>query len=1742
MGGSRSSSDVRSSSSSKSGRRRTDSKASSTASRKSSRGDDRDRGLGDLSTYPTAGGRNKRYAASAAGESVASSYATADPGVFDDPDRVIIERRPGRWDNDDDDDGDRPRNRDLGDVGRYRDRDSGDRDRQQTARRRERVRSPSPDRERTRRAGTDDRWEADDRASAHRERQRAHPDVTLPPISTAIPTTGAEGASPNGPVAFDPHVQQQFPGQFPALHAEPYRPPNPAGEAADYYGDQGQSVADQPGIRPAAPEVLPNNQAHLMPASPAVNPPPEPSSVGGVGAAAAYYSNAADGGAPPVQPTGQPPLASPPDTLHSSHPSVQSTGAATYGVGDVDSPMFPPPSSATSFAPPMASHHATKPSHSHGGTGAAVGMAAAAAGAGYMMGHHQHHHHHSSSSHGSPPYPMQPGANAPNNAYAGPSMYPPNVNPALYGADAGAVGYAAHPSHPHHAALYHGPSFQSGGMAFHQRRRGPLDRFVDFWRDPDGVGMFEDYTESIGVCKYCFEPGSTSRDAPRKHHYEPRRRSGDRRSGHSRVEKLSRYTSSEDEGRHRKRSSRSSWIPGLLGGYGIKSLFNTKDFEDTYSLRSGRVASSHGSEGGSVSGRQQSDTSRGVYRRRSHDRLDRSSYSDVGKARYAESRRRSRSRSRSSSRPHRHSALRDAALGAAVGTAASAVHRSRQRSDSRSRSRSPRKSRNSRKSSSSDSSFVDIGHPSRKSTGGAFGSFFTASSERRKRPTAKKPRSLFSFNNSSSSSTDADLAFGSGYAKKPPASRKAKKRGKKQDRDDVDAKLLGLGAAATALAASQHGRSRRPGEVLLGKESRTSRSDYASSATNDDGWEDLDSSDQSSSSVSSALAFGGHSALFSSDDSSDSGTSKWGWRWGGKRDKKGKKDKKKKQKKRTGSSSSDDRFPTGAAALGVGALGTAALAATAASRRHASQDSTGSLQHVAPVPTSDPSRYDTVRVPSSQPAFVRPGPIPLQQPQPVTPVSQAVYTSQGESIHAYTAPTAGPAPFKTPFDNYTSRDNFTSRPRDRDPRSRAWDQPVPAYVDPDEAPGRIDGLHRRSHTFPASPTEPLEGSTISSLKRRATSKDQASVSFNLTEEQERRADRRERRNRSSDLDTGLQLIDNEREPTRPEDDRWSRWQRGEGDHDRHAWDEGDKQRQGNKSSSWMGAAAVGTMGAAAAASALSGRGSNDDSSQASSQRRHDERREKRRAERRRVSEPESASAAFSAAPSSARDSRYYPSSSPWSPEPEPVQKPTRRDVSRTKPKYEDYAEFFAPKEMRRRSDDSSRGSRVMPTIIEVVPASERPEKSEKPESPIEPDPEFLSRVPWKVPDITFTDPTPPHSVSGSVRDVTSPVPRPQKVTREEESPERPVTFSRVSWGEHETHEYEVPSSDSDRDSVDHDRVRHRARREREPKEDSGKGIGEDIAFAATVAAATAAAGFDPSLVTDDPKYHTRSSPPHGHFSRAIEQEEDEPRGERPSRARDVAANGGSGVQRTVGSRDNPESPTDVALHMPGGFEEPERQVDSRDASVDDPRSVVSAPAPGEFAERVPKDLQRRISGDTEEGDDTGSPSVESGSADGKKKRRKKHSKRKSDGLDDSASVASSLAKIGDDRDKRRGTKEKNLEEKSGNFFRNIFGSRVSEPVESKRPSSSSDRRETRSEIGSRTPEESRHRRQERSSRHRSSNRDEGPDDDDSAREDDMVADKENINVESYKSSRQRREERRRQRYEWDNKVEESEKV
>lgn len=95
------------------------------------------------------------------------------------------------------------------------------------------------------------------------------------------------------------HVQDQFPGQFPMQSAAPYRPPLGAtqgrpGLAADYYLDNGQSVAEQPGVRPNPPAVIFGAEPHLQPASSIAAPPPEPSASGGVGAAASFFSGGLD--------------------------------------------------------------------------------------------------------------------------------------------------------------------------------------------------------------------------------------------------------------------------------------------------------------------------------------------------------------------------------------------------------------------------------------------------------------------------------------------------------------------------------------------------------------------------------------------------------------------------------------------------------------------------------------------------------------------------------------------------------------------------------------------------------------------------------------------------------------------------------------------------------------------------------------------------------------------------------------------------------------------------------------------------------------------------------------------------------------------------------------------------------------------------------------------------------------------------------------------------------------------------------------------------------------------------------------------------------------------------------------------------------------------------------------------------------------------------------------------------------
>lgn len=166
-----------------------------------------------------------------------------------------------------------------------------------------------------------------------------------------------------------------------------------------------------------------------------------------------------------------------------------------------------------------------------------------------------------------------------------------------------------------------GPHYQSApnsvsmGMQHHHEHKGPISRlkdgFLNLLSSPEDVAKMEEYTEYIGVCKHCFDPRSSPYGGPRKHHYHPkkkdsfetlRRRSLERmqrrrsdeslRRTNSKVQKENRYYSSD-----RKSSSNAGYMAGGLAVAGAATagaaMFNDrKNFDDTYSVKSGHRASS----------------------------------------------------------------------------------------------------------------------------------------------------------------------------------------------------------------------------------------------------------------------------------------------------------------------------------------------------------------------------------------------------------------------------------------------------------------------------------------------------------------------------------------------------------------------------------------------------------------------------------------------------------------------------------------------------------------------------------------------------------------------------------------------------------------------------------------------------------------------------------------------------------------------------------------------------------------------------------------------------------------------------------------------------------------------------------------------------------------------------------------------------------------------------------------------
>ncbi|KAK2803913.1 hypothetical protein FQN51_002799 [Onygenales sp. PD_10] len=1315
------------------------------------------------------------------------------------------------------------------------------------------------------------------------------------------------GAVPGQPPPVDPHqvpTSQPYhppPGQLPGGPPGVVAPPAPAvGEAAEYYNDQGQSVATQPGVRPNPPSLIIGAEPHLMAASATPNPPAEPSSMGQSGAAADFYggppvSSAEPHGNPPIQPS---PVLSdrPPKPSKPGQPSVAAAaaaGVATYGIGSAvlnGSNGHHTPSS--SFTP----HHAP---------------------------HLSDPSYHPALDGGRPPKPNKHH-----------SM--PVAGAAALGAVAG-YAVAGHHSTPQRPSTFGGGGYQPGSLAYHQRHHGPLRRFINFWKDPEAVAQFEEYSEYIGVCKYCFEPGSTPLEAPRKHNPKRRRYSDEHGGSAIRVDKAGRYTPSDHESR-RKKSNKKSWLAAGLAGYVGKSLLDRKEFDDSYSIRSGRPASSVTSTSTSSLGKK-SRTSRGtaIYSNRSRSPLGISSdYGRDGKGHASGShspgrhrgdaddkssyrRRRSRSRSRSVSRDRSHSGLKTAAVAAgALGAASVISSKSRRR---RSRSRSPKKSRS--RYSSSNGSTVDISRSYSKPGISGFTSFFTSPSEKKTkvhtkkmtRKTKKKRKGFFSFSSSSSgsssssitsSSDDADLAFGTGFIKSP----KGKKASRKRDDRDVDAALLGLGATAAGIAASVNGRRGRDGISI--RDNRSPHSIYrnetkstASGPVAADGWEYVSDEGSASSSVDSALAYGG-SASIHSKDSQDSGTSKWGWRWGSS-----------KKKKR----SSEQQYANRPEARDYVQQPGYPLPS-----QHAPPSSVGSLpsmHNVYPIPTGDPSQFDATNqgsyasqtqpyIQPQPPLVARQVPTQIEHPQPIVPVSQALYTTQAELAQSYVAPTAAPV-FSRSSGEYddrhsrTSQDQYGIQPLIEKTRKDKYEddryssksrdeygiQPLVEKVRKDKkyeeetrsrTSRKESGPRRRASSPIISTTH--DGSSRPKEHRRSTT---SQVQFDLTEEQEdkeRRQMRYEEDRETRRREREFRAVADRERRERERDDRRER----EREYTDRPIDPIDKESSSRRSDVSTGSSkvtpiAASVLGGAAIASVVS------EIEARREQKRAEERREQRRKQRRGEYVDEDRHDDYSV---DYRDKDVGETKKIFDIKDIPTTKirlaRMAADRVKSSPVYENYADYFTPEELRHSGDDHSIRSGVSdvgssgppsPNIILIEPQSVRLEREMA---------AMLAeqRMAEGIPRLNLIKPTPPPSVAPSVigdddaarRRTPSPrntdpiidhdEPQPRKVdvadiiSQHVEDKNSPDPEPVLVQPNHEDRSISpIPSVTEEprsRQSYVSDVEDEQTEDIPAPQHIPGE-FGNDIEFAATLAAGATLAGFNSAVVTDNPTYHRRDSPP-----------------------------------------------------------------------------------------------------------------------------------------------------------------------------------------------------------------------------------------------------------------------------------------
>ncbi|KAI5206329.1 hypothetical protein E4T38_03891 [Aureobasidium subglaciale] len=628
--------------------------------------------------------------------------------------------------------------------------------------------------------------------------------------------------------------------------------------------------------------------------------------------------------------------------------------------------------------------------------------------------------------------------------------------------------------------------YTSGHMATQHRHKGPISKFVDWWKDYEDVRKMEEYTEYIGVCRYCFDPRSSATDAPRKHYRGGRissessqRRSSDslRRSYSggsrtSRVDKDQRYHSSDSE----RRSNKTSWLGAGIAAYGLskvgKSLWqSSRDFDDTHSIRSGRRDDVPGNSG-----------RRKIVKNHSHaERSDLEDYRAVaqGKSTRLTTTRSSAGHSHDSGSGSRHSQTgrRDASHLGSMPVASPSysqerinvrhpspeyehvtTHSVRQRPMTRSRSHSPSLGQILGLTGAAKRKLDTAPKSSSSRQDNAFNARRSGKPNSRK----SKEKGFFSFANSSSSSANSDLAFGIHTAQNGNLTRRVTA---KSSDEHLKATLLGIGATAAALNAVHKSRMGSKKEFKATRKGDRNSLNRSKQPSNDEeGWESATNDDADS--ISSGLAFGDFDASAKSPKrrpssgsitSQSSGTDKWSWRWR-------RKSEKKDHINGTSLTHRDESL----------------------SGRESSFAALQPLQHVQPAPIDSPTQSDA-RGSSSMPGAFPEHPhaveyASIQQPWPILPSNTKLFDAETSARSAQTT---------------QSNSRTPARPFVPTGIIRTQSSPVPNHAIRDVALASLVGA--------------ATAGILSTAKDRPRDDSPSNVRFELTDKQAKKEERQQRK-------------------------------------------------------------------------------------------------------------------------------------------------------------------------------------------------------------------------------------------------------------------------------------------------------------------------------------------------------------------------------------------------------------------------------------------------------------------------------------------------------------------------------------------------------------------------------------------------------------------------------------------------------